>query len=67
MLAIEALSSKESGPESGPIQVQGVYTEYTGSFSGGTLNSGRAKKQAIKEGRITPAMQVDPYLRLGNK
>ena len=39
-----------------------MYTEYTGSFSGGTLNSGRAMSRARNEGRVTAAMEADPYL-----
>ena len=62
MLAVDALLASENGPESGTIQVQGVYTEYSGSFSGGTLNSGRAMSQARKEGRSTAEMETDPYL-----
>ena len=42
--------------------MQGVYTEFTGSFSGGTLNSGRAMRKALAEGRVTPAMESDPYM-----
>ena len=59
MLAIDALPSQG---EVGPIQVRAVYTEYTGSFSGGTLNSGRATSRARNEGRVTAAMEADPYL-----
>ena len=33
-----------------------------GSFSGGTLNSGRAMRKALAEGRVTPAMESDPYM-----
>lgn len=62
MLAIDALLASNDLAQSDPIQVQGVYTEYTGSFSGGTLNSGRAMRQAREEGRVTPAMETDPYL-----
>jgi short subunit dehydrogenase-like uncharacterized protein len=44
------------------IELRGVYTRYTGSFSGGTLNSGRATAQAKKSGSYTDAMDADPYL-----
>lgn len=44
------------------ITVQGVYTEYTGAFSGGTLNSGRAVAAAQREGRLTEQMNSNPYL-----
>ena len=37
-------------------------SEPGGSFSGGTLNSGRAMRRAREEGRVTPAMETDPYL-----
>ena len=62
MLFRSALLARGGLPDGEPIQVQGVYTEYTGSFSGGTLNSGRAMRKALAEGRVTPAMQKDPYL-----
>ena len=44
------------------VQLCGVYTRYTGSFSGGTLNSGKASARAKKSGRFTDAMEADPYL-----
>ena len=44
------------------VNVRGVYTEYTGSFSGGTLNSGRATSKAKREGRLTPELASDPYI-----
>ena len=44
------------------VHLSGVYTRYTGSFSGGTLNSGKASGRAKKSGRLTNAMEVDPYL-----
>lgn len=44
------------------VQIRGVYTRYTGSFSGGTLNSGRATARAKKSGTFTDAMESDPYL-----
>ncbi len=44
------------------VQVRGVYTRYTGSFSGGTLNSGRATARAKKSGTYTDAMEANPYL-----
>jgi short subunit dehydrogenase-like uncharacterized protein len=57
-LALEALQ-----PAAGQrVDVRGVYTEYTGSFSGGTLNSGRATAKAKREGRLTKALANDPYL-----
>eukprot|EP00747_Dinoflagellata_sp_TGD_P194313 gnl/TRDRNA2_/TRDRNA2_61591_c1_seq1.p1 gnl/TRDRNA2_/TRDRNA2_61591_c1~~gnl/TRDRNA2_/TRDRNA2_61591_c1_seq1.p1 ORF type:complete len:258 (-),score=35.37 gnl/TRDRNA2_/TRDRNA2_61591_c1_seq1:218-964(-) len=50
-------------PNSGEeVRIQGVYTEYSGAFSGGTLASGRASREALKTGRITEAMNSDPYL-----
>lgn len=59
-LAINALGCKPGSDET--IQVTGVYTEYSGSFSGGTLASGRAYAKAIKTGRLSPEAQHDPYL-----
>jgi len=44
------------------VYLEGVYTRYTGSFSGGTINSGKARGRAKKSGRLTNAMEVDPYL-----
>ena len=44
------------------VAVRGVYTQYTGSFSGGTLNSGRATKKAKREGRLTEQRANDPYI-----
>ena len=44
------------------VQIRGVYTRYTGSFSGGTLNSGKASGRAKKSGRLTDVMEADPYL-----
>ena len=53
MLAVDALLARGGLPDGEPIQVQGVYTEYTGSFSGGTLNSGRAMRKALEIGRAS--------------
>lgn len=47
---------------SGRIDLTGVYTEYTGSFSGGTLASGKARLAALQSGRLTKAAMHDPYL-----
>ena len=44
------------------VQIRGVYTRYTGSFSGGTINSGKARGRAKKSGRLTDVMEADPYL-----
>lgn len=44
------------------VQLRGVYTRYTGSFSGGTLNSRKAITQAKKSGSYTDAMDANPYL-----
>ena len=57
-LAVEALTVGHSEK----VNVRGVYTRYTGSFSGGTLNSGRATARAKKSGSYTDAMDADPYL-----
>ena len=63
MLALGALPQEALAAEA--VKVVGVYTEYSGSFSGGTLNSGRAKNQAKREGVLTDAMDADPYLVCG--
>ena len=44
------------------VHIRSVYTRYTGSFSGGTINSGKASRQAKKCGRLTDVMEADPYL-----
>ena len=44
------------------IQLSGVYKEYSGSFSGGTLASGKAREAAIKSGRLTRDALCDPYV-----
>ena len=61
MLAVGALRGEED------VKVVGCYTEYSGSFSGGTLNSGRAKNKAKREGNpyLTESREADPYLLCG--
>lgn len=44
------------------VQIRSVYTRYTGSFSGGTLNSARASARARRSGKFTDVMEADPYL-----
>lgn len=61
MLALATLG--ESADDD--VKIIGTYTEYSGSFSGGTLNSGRAMAKARREGIITEAMDADPYLLCG--
>ena len=56
--AAEALSTELSQK----IHIHSVYTRFTGSFSGGTLNSAKATAQARKSGRFTDTMEADPYL-----
>ena len=58
LVAAEALS----GEPDQTVQLRGVYTRYTGSFSGGTLNSGKATARAKKSGNYTDEMEADPYL-----
>ena len=57
-IATGTLSSKPNQR----VHLRGVYTGYTGSFSGGTLNSGKARGRAKKSGRLTNVMELDPYL-----
>ena len=57
-IALEALDNEPDQR----VKLRGVYTRYTGSFSGGTLNSGNASARAKKSGRLTDAMGADPYL-----
>ena len=56
--AAEALSKKPNQK----IHIRSVYTRFTGSFSGGTLNSARATSRARKSGKFTDKMEADPYL-----
>ncbi|EAW33137.1 hypothetical protein GP2143_17816 [marine gamma proteobacterium HTCC2143] len=57
-IAAEALPSEPNQS----VQLRGVYTRYTGSFSGGTLNSGKATERAKRSGSYTDAMEANPYL-----
>ena len=57
-MAAEALLSEPNQS----VQLRGVYTRYTGSFSGGTLNSGKATERAKRSGSYTDAMEANPYL-----
>ncbi len=43
-------------------KVTGVYTEYSGSFSGGTIASGKARLKAMRTGRLTKEATDDPYI-----
>jgi len=62
MLALGSIPQRDAAEA---VKVIGVYTEYSGSFSGGTLNSGRAKNKAKRDGVLTEAMDADPYLVCG--
>ncbi|MFT7287491.1 MAG: short subunit dehydrogenase-like uncharacterized protein [Halieaceae bacterium] len=59
-LALQGIGSPAKRKES--VRLTGVYTEYSGSFSGGTLASGRAREAAIKSGRLTREALRDPYV-----
>lgn len=65
-MALQAMrlevGDKESKESTSSIQVTGVYTKYSGSFSGGTLAAGKAREAAIKSGRLTREALCDPYL-----
>ncbi|WOJ94661.1 saccharopine dehydrogenase NADP-binding domain-containing protein [Congregibacter variabilis] len=63
-LALQACEGSIEDKE--PIQLTAVYTEYSGSFSGGTLASGRARQAAIKSGRLTREAMHDPYVLAPN-
>ena len=62
MMVLNAMGSRDTDP----VTVSGVYTRYCGSFSGGTLNSGRAAKKAKSGGMVdypySKEMENDPYL-----
>jgi len=57
-LALEKLQAR--GDE--PVQITGVYNEFTGWFSGGTIASGGAVKAAVKSGRLPTKLLRDPYI-----
>ena len=57
-IAVENLNTKPDQK----VGIRGVYTRYTGSFSGGTINSGKATAKAKKSGNYTDSMEKDPYL-----
>ena len=58
MLALQMLPTKTDQN----VKIRGVYTRYTGSFSGGTLNSGLATAKVKESGAYTDAMEANPYL-----
>ena len=57
-IAAEALSSEPDHR----VKIRGIYTHYTGSFSGGTLDSARATSRARRSGKFSDTMEADPYL-----
>ncbi|MEL6343152.1 MAG: saccharopine dehydrogenase NADP-binding domain-containing protein [Myxococcota bacterium] len=59
-LALEELGISADSPVK--TNITGVYTRYSGSFSGGTLASGAARKKAFETGRLTKADLGNPYL-----
>ncbi|NND40363.1 MAG: saccharopine dehydrogenase, partial [Pseudomonadales bacterium] len=59
-LALRGVGSDENSDK--PVRLTGVYTEYSGSFSGGTLASGKARELALSSGRITSEALNDPYI-----
>lgn len=63
-LALQACERSTEDKE--PVQLTAIYTEYSGSFSGGTLASGRARQAAIKSGRLTAEAMHDPYVLAPN-
>lgn len=60
MIALQGLNLAPETPER--VDVTGVYTEYSGSFSGGTIASGKARLKALRTGRLTKAATNDPYI-----
>lgn len=59
-LALRGIGLEKNSDE--PVLLTGVYTEYSGAFSGGTLASGKARELALSNKRITPAALNDPYI-----
>jgi short subunit dehydrogenase-like uncharacterized protein len=59
-LALRGVGSDKNSAE--PVQLTGVYTEYSGAFSGGTLASGKALALALSSKRITPKEINNPYI-----
>lgn len=43
------------------VSVATTWTAFSGSLSGGTLESGRARARALKSGRTNDAVEADPY------
>ena len=63
LMALQEIEQKTGDKESTKsIQLTSVYTEYSGSFSGGTLASGKAREAAINSGRLTRQALCDPYV-----
>lgn len=66
MLALGALGATGTDPAKAEAKVRVVatYTAYTGSMSGGTVASGRARKHARRAGHphLAAARDEDPYL-----
>lgn len=61
-----ALDGIQETDERVRVEITGKYTEYSGSFSGGTLASGKARNAAIKSGRLTKEAMNDPYVLAPN-
>jgi len=61
-LGTESLDTMNTVDTVDSIQLTSVYKEYSGSFSGGTLASGKAREAAIKSGRLTRDALCDPYV-----
>ena len=64
MLALGALGEADPAKAEAKVRVVATYTAYTGSMSGGTVASGRARKHAGRTGHpyLAAARDEDPYL-----
>ena len=60
LMALQGLNLAENNDDN--ISVTGVYSEYSGSFSGGTIASGKARLKALRTGRLTKEAINDPYI-----
>ncbi|MFK8042375.1 saccharopine dehydrogenase family protein [Congregibacter sp.] len=59
-LALQALDFGADEPVE--ARITGKYTEYSGSFSGGTIASGKARQAALRSGRLSKEAMDDPYI-----
>jgi len=59
-LALKELGTSIDADEA--VTVSGIYSEYSGSFSGGTMASVKAIGKALRTGRLTEEVSNHPYI-----